>query len=172
MPPVAPRPQSTMSSRELPLPPTPQSSGSSTRTSPAASGKKKKQSYESWAPMAPGAASAVEEEEPAAKVDKMAADDTWYAGRMPRAKAEKVMEGMPDGAFLVRESDSRQGEYSLSVMYQQVKHIKINRDGNKYDVAPDSKAFPSIQELVEYFQLHSLNRHFPGMETTLRVPFR
>jgi guanine nucleotide exchange factor VAV len=99
-------------------------------------------------------------------------DDAWFAGRLPRKKAEKVLSTMPDGAFLVRESDARLGEYSLSIVYQQVKHIKINRTGNKYDVAPDSKAFPSIQELVRYFQLHSLNRHFPGMETTLKIPFR
>ncbi len=63
-----------------------------------------------------------------------------------------------------------QGDYSLSVKYGIVKHIKINRHGNKYDLAPDSKSFPSIQELVEHFQQHSLNRHFPGMETVLAIP--
>jgi hypothetical protein len=29
-----------------------------------------------------------------------------------------------------------------------------------------------LQELVEHFQLHSLNRHFPGMETTLAIPYK
>ena len=65
-----------------------------------------------------------------------------------------------------------QGDYSLSIKYGIVKHIKINRHGNKYDVAPDAKQFPSIQELVEHFQCQSLNRHFPGMETTLETPYR
>lgn len=30
----------------------------------------------------------------------------------------------------------------------------------------------SVQELVEHFEKHSLARHFPGMETTLALPFR
>lgn len=29
-----------------------------------------------------------------------------------------------------------------------------------------------LQDLVNHFQQHSLNRHFPGMETTLAIPFR
>lgn len=41
-----------------------------------------------------------------------------------------------------------------------------------YELAPDAKSFESIQELVEHFQTHSLNRHFPGMETTLSIPFK
>ena len=41
-----------------------------------------------------------------------------------------------------------------------------------YELAPDAKAFESIQELVEHFRTHSLNRHFPGMETTLDHPFK
>ena len=83
------------------------------------------------------------------------------------------MLGMADGTFLVRESVQRPGEYSLSIMYAgECKHIKINRTGSRFDVAPDSKTFSTVQELVQYFQQHSLSRHFPGMDTTLSVPFR
>jgi hypothetical protein len=39
-------------------------------------------------------------------------------------------------------------------------------------VADSGQAFSTVQELVQYFQRHSLSRHFPGMETTLRIPFR
>lgn len=83
-----------------------------------------------------------------------------------------MLETMPDGAFLVRESDGRPGEYSLSIIFKTVKHIKINRKGTRYNVAPDSDEFPTIQDLVAYFQVHSLKRHFPPLETTLRLPFR
>lgn len=80
---------------------------------------------------------------------------------------------MINGAFLVRESVQRLGEYSLSIVYDgEPKHIKINRHGNKFDIAPDSKAFTSVAGLVDYFRRHSLSRHFPGMDTTLKVPFR
>ncbi len=80
---------------------------------------------------------------------------------MPRDKAQKLLEGLPDGTFLLRESDSRmvwlllqcldcqlisfQGDYSLSIKYNIVKHIKINQNGKRYDIAPDAKSFATIQ---------------------------
>jgi hypothetical protein len=99
---------------------------------------------------------------------------------------------------------TRQGDYSLSVKYTIVKHIKISRRGTKYEIAPDSKGFTSIQVrlyihmaaihthtqthilyyllkrgcsltpqlLIKHFQQHSLNRHFPGLDTMLSFPFR
>lgn len=116
-------------------------------------------------------------------------DSSWYAGRMDRARANKViapfkfvvmlmhimqvMAGMVDGAFLVRESVQRVGEYSLSIMFDgEPKHIKINRSGAQFDIAPDSDPFSSVAQLVANFRRHTLNRHFPGIDTTLRVPFR
>lgn len=99
-------------------------------------------------------------------------EDSWYADRMPREKAEKLFADAPDGSFLVRESLTRPGEYSLSVKYNIVKHIKINRSGKLFSLAPDAQSFASIQELIEHFYTHSLNRHFPGMETTLSTPYK
>eukprot|EP00047_Mylnosiga_fluctuans_P025140 m.182252 g.182252 ORF g.182252 m.182252 type:complete len:337 (+) comp9997_c0_seq3:141-1151(+) len=72
-------------------------------------------------------------------------DEAWYAGRMPRNKADELLESSPPGTYLVRESDSRPGDYSLSVAFSIVKHIKISRRGIKYEIAPDSKSFASIQ---------------------------
>lgn len=105
-------------------------------------------------------------------VGKSTEDDSWFAGKLPRQKAEKILENAPDGAYLVRESDSRPGDYSLSIKYKIVKHIKINRVGKKYELAPDAQSFSTVQELVQHFHEHSLNRHFPGMETVLAIPFR
>jgi hypothetical protein len=38
---------------------------------------------------------------------KETSDENWFAGKLPRAKAEKILDACPDGTFLVRESDSR-----------------------------------------------------------------
>jgi len=128
--------------------------------------------YEEWAPGGGPASPSPTVVEPEGAAD-MATEEQWFAGRLGRPKAEKLFVGTPDGTFLIRESDSRPGEYSLSVKYNNViKHIKINRKGNMYDLAPDAKSFPSIQEMVDHFRTHSLNRHFPGMETTLATPFK
>lgn len=123
-------------------------------------------------PLSPGLATSPSPSEDGDFGFAESSEENWYAGRMPRAKADKILTSGADGSYLVRESDSRPGDYSLSVKFGIVKHIKINRHGNKYDLAPDAKSFPSIQELVAHFQKHSLNRHFPGMETTLAIPFK
>jgi hypothetical protein len=103
------------------------------------------------------------------------ANERWFAGRLPRSKADELLEAVGPGTYLVRESDSRpvrvcvcvcvcvylfvddllfprlvrcrrvQGDYSLSVVYGAVKHIKINRRGIKYEVAPDARAFSTVQ---------------------------
>jgi len=135
-----------------------------------------KGSYEQWVPPAKGqkggprppSESEGLPDETSATFD----EETWYAGRLPRLKAEKMFANTPDGTFLIRESDSRPGDYSLSVKFNIVKHIKINRHGKMFELAPDAKAFQSIQELVDHFKTHSLNRHFPGMETTLATPYK
>ena len=44
-----------------------------------------------------------------------------------------------------RRSRVRQGDYSLSIKYQIVKHIKINFTNNRYDIAPDAKNFATVQ---------------------------
>ena len=43
---------------------------------------------------------------------------SWYRGRITRAKAEEILSQQPhDGAFLIRESESTPGDFSLSVKY-------------------------------------------------------
>ena len=40
----------------------------------------------------------------------------WFHGRITRAKAEDLLSKQPhDGAFLIRESESTPGDFSLSV---------------------------------------------------------
>lgn len=124
--------------------------------------------YEQWVP----AGGSVGPDSASAGGALATTDERWFAGRLPRSKADRILEAAPNGTYLVRESDSRPGDYSLSVKYNLVKHIKINRRGNKYEIAPDAKPFPTIQDLILHFQQHSLHRHFPGMETVLQTPFR
>ena len=80
---------------------------------------------------------------------------------------------MGDGTFLVRESDSRQGAYSLSIIYDnKVKHLKIIQQGVQYKIAPDGSEFASIQDLIAFFRQHSLKRHFPHLPLRLATPYR
>ena len=43
---------------------------------------------------------------------------SWYYGRITRARAEEILSRQPhDGAFLIRESESTPGDFSLSVKW-------------------------------------------------------
>ncbi|KAM6164427.1 growth factor receptor-bound protein 2 isoform 2-T2 [Rhynchocyon petersi] len=45
----------------------------------------------------------------------------WFFGKIPRAKAEEMLSKQRhDGAFLIRESESAPGDFSLSVKNQQI----------------------------------------------------
>ncbi|XP_076044496.1 tyrosine-protein kinase Src42A [Oratosquilla oratoria] len=79
----------------------------------------------------------------------------WYFGPIKRIEAERVLlqPDNKDGAFLVRVSESRMNEYSLSVRVGlSVKHYKISfSDGDKFYISR-SYIFPDIQSLVTFYK--------------------
>lgn len=80
----------------------------------------------------------------------------WYVGRIPRQAAERqLMNNLnPIGSFLIRESESRHGDFSLSVRdIDDVKHYKIRKlDGNNGVYIAKRVVFPNLQLLVQYYQ--------------------
>ncbi|VDK33421.1 unnamed protein product [Taenia asiatica] len=84
----------------------------------------------------------------------------WHFGDMRRLEAENclMMPGNDHGSFLVRVSESRSGEYSLSVRDGDVvKHYRIrsrpsrtNPDVRRYFISRQLP-FSSIQQLVEHY---------------------
>ncbi|KFD57404.1 hypothetical protein M514_01507 [Trichuris suis] len=78
-------------------------------------------------------------------------DHRWYYGRICRANAEVLLKKQShDGAFLIRESESCPGDFSLS-------HFKVLRDGSgKYFLWVVK--FESLNELVNYHRSASVSR--------------
>ncbi|XP_043915774.1 growth factor receptor-bound protein 2 isoform X1 [Protopterus annectens] len=84
----------------------------------------------------------------------------WFFGKIPRAKAEEMlMKQRHDGAFLIRESESAPGDFSLSVKFgNDVQHFKVLRDGaGKYFLWVVK--FNSLNELVDYHRTTSVSRN-------------
>ncbi|XP_030264500.1 growth factor receptor-bound protein 2b isoform X2 [Sparus aurata] len=84
----------------------------------------------------------------------------WFFGKIPRAKAEEMLNKQRhDGAFLIRESESAPGDFSLSVKYgNDVQHFKVLRDGaGKYFLWVVK--FNSLNELVDYHRSTSVSRN-------------
>ena len=80
---------------------------------------------------------------------------SWYFGKIRRQDAEKLLlqAGNPKGTFLMRESESQPGNYSLSVNDgAQVKHYRIRKaDSGAYYIAPRTMC-QTLDDLVAHYQ--------------------
>ncbi|KAF7207375.1 tyrosine-protein kinase FRK [Nothobranchius furzeri] len=80
--------------------------------------------------------------------------EPWYFSDTKRLDAEKMLlaKWNQSGAFLIRNSEGRKGELSLSVLDQgTVKHYKIPKLDNGHYYISKLKSFPTLKELVEYY---------------------
>ncbi|NXJ81212.1 GRAP protein, partial [Trogon melanurus] len=89
----------------------------------------------------------------AALRDRPGVPRRWYAGRISRHLAEeRLLKRKHLGAFLIRDSESTPGEFSISVNYgQHVQHFKVLRERNgKYFLWEEK--FNSLNELVDFYR--------------------
>ena len=81
---------------------------------------------------------------------------SWFHGNITRAEAELSLSSGINGSFLIRESESKPGQFSISLRYDgRVFHYRIHMDPqtSHYFVTPESK-FENLPELVVH---HSKN---------------
>ncbi|KAM9316647.1 tyrosine-protein kinase FRK [Gastrophryne carolinensis] len=78
----------------------------------------------------------------------------WFFGPMKRMEAEKqlLLPGNTMGTFLIRESESEKGDYSLSVYDGvSIKHYRVRKlDNGGFYITPKRK-FKDLQELVQHY---------------------
>ncbi|XP_056336742.1 tyrosine-protein kinase fynb isoform X2 [Danio aesculapii] len=93
-----------------------------------------------------------------APVDSIQAED-WYFGKLGRKDAERQLlsTGNPRGTFLIRESETTKGAFSLSirdwddVKGDHVKHYKIRKlDSGGYYITTRAQ-FETLQQLVQHY---------------------
>ncbi|XP_038618698.1 tyrosine-protein kinase FRK [Tachyglossus aculeatus] len=80
--------------------------------------------------------------------------EQWFFGAIKRVDAEKQLlySGNEPGAFLIRESESQKGDYSLSVLDGQVVkhyHIKSHDEGGFF--LTDRCIFPTLKSFVDHY---------------------
>ena len=93
---------------------------------------------------------------------------SWYFGKIKRIEAEKklLMPQNEHGAFLIRDSESRRNDFSLSVRDgDTVKHYRIRQlDEGGFFIARRT-TFRTLQELVDHY-----SRDADGLCVNLRKP--
>ncbi|KAJ7421278.1 Tyrosine-protein kinase Blk [Willisornis vidua] len=107
-----------------------------------------------------------------AQVDSLE-EEKWYFRTLSRKDAERLLlsSGNKVGSFLVRESETSQGAYSLSVRDSNsaqgdiVKHYRIRSlDGGGYYISP-RMTFPSLPELIQHYSRYYKNNMKVAVKT-------
>ncbi|XP_059414480.1 GRB2-related adapter protein-like [Carassius carassius] len=98
----------------------------------------------------------------------------WFVGRISRHMAENRLHQQTCGSFLVRESESAPGEFSMSVSYgDHVQHFKVLKDRDGYYYVWE-EIFPSLNQLVDFYKTNSIARertvYLKETEHTLKRP--
>ncbi|KAJ8336470.1 hypothetical protein SKAU_G00376900 [Synaphobranchus kaupii] len=96
-----------------------------------------------------------------AAADSIQSED-WYFGRMGRRDAERLLLvlGSQRGTFLIRESETAQGAFSLSIRDwdegrgDKVRHYKIRRLDNGGFYVNSQVQFQSLTKLVKHYTVH------------------
>lgn len=92
----------------------------------------------------------------------------WFIGKLSRSETECLLkEEDRDGVYVVRESESTPGDFSISVLQKGVvKHLKVLRDeAGKFFVW--DKKFCSLNQLVQYHRYNSVSKN---SQTFLLIP--
>ncbi|XP_069088866.1 phosphatidylinositol 3-kinase regulatory subunit gamma isoform X2 [Pleurodeles waltl] len=97
-------------------------------------------------------------------------EKTWFVGDLNRMQAEDLLQGKPDGAFLIRES-SKKGCYACSVVADgEVKHCVIYSTTRGYGFAEPYNLYSTLKELVLHYQHTSLVQHNDSLNVRLAYP--
>ena len=85
--------------------------------------------------------------------------EAWYHPLITQKTAEERLKHAVNGCFLVRESETKPGCFSLSLKHPGgIVHFSIDRkDSGLYGIPGTHKGFTTLPDLFDYFTRHSIS---------------
>ncbi|GCC21082.1 hypothetical protein chiPu_0019549 [Chiloscyllium punctatum] len=81
----------------------------------------------------------------------------WYHGAITRTDAENLLRLCKECSYLIRNSQSKKNDYSLSLKSSQgFMHMKLTRTKDKYILGENSLPFDSVPEIIHHYSTRRL----------------
>lgn len=97
-------------------------------------------------------------------------EENWLLRNCDRNNAERLLEGKPDGTFLIRESKQFSEQLALSIaMNNTIHHMLIIETKTGFGLC-EPYSFPTLKNFVDYYSQNPLEEFNSMMKTKLNYP--
>ncbi|KAK7158622.1 hypothetical protein R3I94_005072 [Phoxinus phoxinus] len=97
-------------------------------------------------------------------------EERWFVGDLGRGQAEELLHGKPSGAFLIRNSSSKDCYACSVVVGGQVRHCVIRHTERGYGFVEPFDLHKSLKDLVLHYHHTSLAQHNQALDVRLAYP--
>ncbi|XP_016307155.1 phosphatidylinositol 3-kinase regulatory subunit gamma-like [Sinocyclocheilus anshuiensis] len=97
-------------------------------------------------------------------------EESWFVGDLGRRQAEELLRGKPSGAFLIRNSSTKDCYACSVVVGSQVRHCVIRHTEGGYGFVEPFDLHKSLKDLVMHYHHTSLAQHNQALDVRLAYP--
>lgn len=102
--------------------------------------------------------------------DELLEEESWFVGDLGRRQAEELLCGKPSGAFLIRNSSTKDCYACSVVVGSQVRHCVIRHTERGYGFVEPFDLHKSLKDLVMHYHHTSLAQHNQALDVRLAYP--
>uniref|UniRef100_A0A672LP67 Phosphatidylinositol 3-kinase regulatory subunit gamma-like n=1 Tax=Sinocyclocheilus grahami TaxID=75366 RepID=A0A672LP67_SINGR len=97
-------------------------------------------------------------------------EESWFVGDLGRRQAEELLQGKPSGAFLIRNSSTKDCYACSVVVGSQVRHCVIRHTERGFGFVEPFDLHKSLKDLVMHYHHTSLAQHNQALDVRLAYP--